>query len=158
MRGRTVCLAHGGRTPRGAASPHFKTGRYSRSLPGHLVADYERALHDPKLLSLRNEIAVNEAMLVTVLQQLGDAPNEPAKDRCIFRQITRHIDLKRRLVESEVRHMVLAREMMTAEEAMALVRSVFGIVQRYIPDPSDRQAIADELSALISQEGATDDA
>ena len=54
--------------------------------------------------------------------------------------------------------MVLAREMMTAEEAMALVRSVFGIVQRYIPDPSDRQAIADELSALISQEGATYDA
>ncbi len=43
MRGRTVCLAHGGKTPRGTASPHFKTGRYSRSLPGHLAA-LDRAL------------------------------------------------------------------------------------------------------------------
>ncbi len=158
MKGRTVCLAHGGRTPRGVASPHFKTGRYSRSLPGHLVADYERALHDPKLLSLRNEIAVNEAMLVTVLQHLGDAPNEPAKDRCNFRQITRHIDLKRRLVESEVRHMVLAHEMMTAEETMALVQSMSEIVKRYVPDQKDRQAVAEELHALISDPRMTDDA
>ncbi len=33
MLGRTVCLAHGGRTPRGVASPHFKHGRHSKQLP-----------------------------------------------------------------------------------------------------------------------------
>lgn len=158
MKGRTVCLAHGGRTPRGVASPHFKTGRHSRSLPGHLVADYERALNDPKLLSLRDEIALNEAMLVTVLHQLGDDPNQPARDRRLFRQIMRHIDLKRRLVESEVRHMVLAREMMPAEAVMALVQSMTEIVKRYVPDPKDRQAVAEELHALISEPGMTDDA
>lgn len=31
MRGRTVCLAHGGRTPIGMSSPHWKTGIYSRN-------------------------------------------------------------------------------------------------------------------------------
>ena len=153
MRGRTVCLAHGGRTPRGVASPHFKTGRHSRSLPGHLVADYERALNDPKLLSLRDEIALNEAMLVTVLHQLGDDPNQPARDRRLFRQIMRHIDLKRRLVETEVRHIVLAREMLTAEEAFALMRAVLGVVTHYLPDPADRAAITEEITALISMNG-----
>jgi len=153
MRGRTVCLANGGRTPRGVASPHFKTGRHSRSLPGHLVADYERALNDPKLLSLRDEIALNEAMLVTVLHQLGDDPNQPARDRRLFRQIMRHIDLKRRLVETEVRHIVLAREMLTAEEALALMRAVLGVVTHYLPDPADRASIAEEITALISMNG-----
>jgi len=158
MKGRTVCLAHGGRTPRGVASPHFKTGRYSRSLPGHLVADYERALNDPRLLSLRGEIAVNEAMLVTMLQQLGDDPNQPARDRRIFRQINRHIDLKRRLVETEVRHMVLAHEMMPAEEVLALVQAMIGIMKRYVPDPKDRQAIAEEMHALMDYHGGHYDA
>jgi hypothetical protein len=30
MRGRNVCLAHGGRTPLGFGSPHWKTGLHSR--------------------------------------------------------------------------------------------------------------------------------
>lgn len=33
MTSRTVCLAHGGKTPRGVASPHFMHGRYSTALP-----------------------------------------------------------------------------------------------------------------------------
>lgn len=32
MKERTVCLAHGGRTPRGVASPHLKHGRHSKLL------------------------------------------------------------------------------------------------------------------------------
>lgn len=32
MNERTVCLAHGGRTPRGVASPHLKHGRHSKLL------------------------------------------------------------------------------------------------------------------------------
>ncbi len=33
MTERSVCLAHGGRTPRGAGSPHLKHGRHSKQLP-----------------------------------------------------------------------------------------------------------------------------
>lgn len=116
MRGRSTCLAHGGKTPRGAASPHFKTGRYSRSLPGHLAAAYEQALNDPKLFSLRDEMALTDAMISEVLRQLGD-DDADAKYRHVFRQIMPLIEQRRRLVESEVRHIVLTREMLTAEEA-----------------------------------------
>jgi hypothetical protein len=152
MRGRSVCLAHGGRTPRGAASPHFKTGRYSRSLPGHLLAAYERALTDPKLLSLRDEVALTDAMIAELLRQLDD--DSPAsKYRRIFRQIGRLIERRRRLVETEVRHIVLAREMLTAEETLTLVESIVAVVTRYLPDPSDRQAIAEEIHALVSTAG-----
>lgn len=118
MRGRTVCLAHGGKTPRGAASPHFKTGRYSRSLPGHLLAVYEQALRDPRLLSLRDEIALTDAMICELLSQIDNDISESAERR-IFRQMRRLIDQRRRLVETEVRHIVLAREVVTAEEMRA---------------------------------------
>lgn len=152
MRGRNVCLSHGGKTPRGAASPHFKTGRYSRSLPGHLVATYERALNDPRLLSLRDELALTDAMLAELLAQLDDDSPEHAYRR-VFRQIRRLIDQRRRLVETEVRHIVLAREMLKAEEAMTLIGAVVEIVRRYLPDPKARTAIAEEINALIDTNG-----
>ena len=158
MRGRTVCLAHGGRTPRGVASPHFKTGRYSRSLPVHLVADYERARQDTTLLSLRDDIALNETMIVTLLQQLDESPGSPAKDRRIFRQVMRQTDLKRRLVATEVRHMVLACEMMPVEEVLALVQTTIEIMKRYVPDPKDQQAMAEEMQALLRESEGTHDA
>lgn len=44
MRGRTVCLAHGGRTPIGISSPHYKTGIHSRYLlvRGVAIMDEQR--------------------------------------------------------------------------------------------------------------------
>lgn len=151
MRGRTTCLAHGGKTPRGAASPHFKTGRYSRSVPGHLVAAYEQALRDPTLTSLRDEIALTDALIGETLSQLTeDMPW--AKERKIFAQVRRLIEQRRKLVETEVRHIVLAREVMTADEAMALVRAMVAIVTKYLPNPQDRAAVAEELHALISDQ------
>lgn len=149
MRGRNVCLAHGGKTPRGVASPHFKTGRYSRSLPGHLLAAYEEALRDPRLLSLQDELALTDAMICELLSQVDD--DTPAsKERRIFGQILQLIEQQRRLVETEVRHIVLAREIVTAEEMRSLLQAIVAIVTRYVPDLKDRQAIAEEVHALIS--------
>jgi hypothetical protein len=139
------------------ASPNFKTGRYSRSIPGHLVATYERAIRDPKLLSLRDEIALTDIMIGDSLAQLDDDA-KPSKNRRVFREVLRHIEQRRKLVDSEVRHLVLAREMMTAEEAMALLNALVTIVKRYVPDPKDQQAIAEETYALINSEGSIYDA
>lgn len=52
------CYRHGGATPSGVASPHFKHGRYSRTLPARLVASYHEAQQDRSLLELRDEIAL----------------------------------------------------------------------------------------------------
>lgn len=76
-------------------------------------------------------------MISELLQQLGDDSLE-SKYRRVFRQIGKLIDKRRRLVETEVRHLVLAGEMLTAEEALALMQAVVSIVTRYLPDPIDR--------------------
>lgn len=56
-KGRTTCTRfHGGGIPAGIASPAYKTGAYSRSLPTRLIERYDAAMDDPQLLSLRAEI------------------------------------------------------------------------------------------------------
>lgn len=57
------CKFHGGASLSGVAHPRFKTGRYSKYLPGDLVARFEKCASDPELLSLRDEIALIDIRL-----------------------------------------------------------------------------------------------
>jgi hypothetical protein len=70
MRGLAVCCMHGGKTPRGPASVHYKSGRFSRFLPTRLFAAYQAAAHDPELRSLRHSIAVVDARIIDILQRV----------------------------------------------------------------------------------------
>jgi hypothetical protein len=68
--GRTVCAMHGGKTPRGAALPQFKHGRYSKDLPERLQERYETARTDEERLALTEEIALIDARLGDVLKRV----------------------------------------------------------------------------------------
>jgi hypothetical protein len=70
LRGVAVCRMHGGKTPRGAGSVHFKDGRYSACLPVRLAAHYDEATHDPELLELRRDIALTDARMIDLLQRV----------------------------------------------------------------------------------------
>jgi hypothetical protein len=70
MHDRAVCFHHGGKTPRGLASPHFKTGRYSKDIPTRLLANYTAALADPDLLALRSDIALVDSRLGELLARV----------------------------------------------------------------------------------------
>lgn len=67
------CYVHGGKTPRGPASPHFRTGRYSKYLPKGLMDLYETARQDTELVVLRDEIALMDARIADLLMQLSAA-------------------------------------------------------------------------------------
>ncbi len=45
--------------------------------------------------------------------------------------------------------MVMASQMIPAEDAMTLFKALIEIVSRYVPDPKDRQAITEDFTALI---------
>lgn len=79
MQGREVCYMHGGKTPRGIASPHYKHGRntpWANILPKHLTDAFHASFTDPKLLSLRKDIALTDARIAELLAALvrEDAP------------------------------------------------------------------------------------
>lgn len=70
MVGKTVCYHHGGATPIGATSPHFRSGRYSKYLPERLREKYDLAQQDPEILVLRDEIALADARLADLLTRV----------------------------------------------------------------------------------------
>ena len=70
MKGLAVCRMHGGKTPRGPASVHYKDGRHSRFLPARMFAAYKAAGLDPELMSLRQDLALLEARMIDVLQRV----------------------------------------------------------------------------------------
>lgn len=74
LKGRQRCRAHGGKTPRGAASPHAKHLRRSRYATPRIFERVEAFLADPEAMSLREDFAVLEARLGEILAAL-DAGN-----------------------------------------------------------------------------------
>lgn len=65
------CRLHGGKTPNGVDSPHFKTGRHSKYLPKELLKIYTDASQDSEWLSVRDEIALMDVMLAGLLPRLN---------------------------------------------------------------------------------------
>src|SRR5262249_54927476 len=63
------CQRHGGGALFGAASGTFKTGTYSRFLPGRMQASYKRHLSEQSL-SLRSEAALVHARITDLLQRV----------------------------------------------------------------------------------------
>lgn len=68
--GKTKCRMHGGKTPAGVASPHFRTGKYSKHLPSRLIATYQESLEDPKLWELGEKAALLDTRLVELVKRL----------------------------------------------------------------------------------------
>ena len=70
VRHRTKCRLHGGKTLVGAASGQYRHGRYSKVLPVRLAAKYHEALHNPQLLSVRDDIAACESRLADLFSRV----------------------------------------------------------------------------------------
>ncbi len=70
------CRIHGGLTPKGTASPHYQTGRYSKYLPKHLADDYFVSKDDPELVTLRSELSLLDARLSQLIQRLSETPDK----------------------------------------------------------------------------------
>jgi len=72
---------HGGATPSGIASPHFRTGRRSKDLPTRLTERYQEALHDPGLLNLRDDIALLDTRIAELLLRVDQGESGAAWKR-----------------------------------------------------------------------------
>jgi hypothetical protein len=131
IRGREVCRVHGGRTPRGPASVHWKGGRYSRHLPARLAAQYEVAARDPKLTELKSDIALVDARIIDLLQRV-----DTGEAGIVWRQAQAAMAaFEREQARQNVDGMKLALEQ----------------VQRLMTHGAEDYAVWEEISELIEQ-------
>lgn len=70
IRGSTACHYHGGKTPSGMASPHYKTGRFAKALPFRMQEAATEAAKDPELLALNESIIVTDARILDLLKRV----------------------------------------------------------------------------------------
>lgn len=61
---------HGGKTPRGKNSPHFKTGIHSKDLPTCLQAQYDRLKDHPDLQNFIDDVALAQLRMSELLAGL----------------------------------------------------------------------------------------
>ena len=69
--GSTKCRMHGGKTPRGPANANWQHGRYSKyAMPEKVQEKYIDSLNDRNLLGMRDEIALINARIATLVEEV----------------------------------------------------------------------------------------
>src|SRR5262249_6287063 len=112
------CRLHGGATPGGAASPHFRPGKRSRHLKllsGDLRAGFRAALNDKQLLSLREEVALLTARTMQLLERLRT--EEGAARDATWSELRTCILDKGKVAAAEWKRLADLRSVLTAEQA-----------------------------------------
>jgi hypothetical protein len=71
-----------------------------------------------------------------------------AADYAAWREVGDLIDRRRKLVESEQRRLTLAHEMLSRDQAMALIGQMVDIIRRHVPDRDILNAIALDIQAV----------
>jgi hypothetical protein len=61
---------HGGASLKGAESPRYVHGKFSKYLPSDMMMRFEEFLDDPRRLSLENEMALTRTLISERLQKL----------------------------------------------------------------------------------------
>ena len=88
LKGRKRCNNHGGASPRGAASPLLRHGRYSSLLPDQLAALYNRAREDRDLLKLQEEVALADMRIQDLCQKIDNSGAHAIVDRLVRTWLT----------------------------------------------------------------------
>ena len=127
--GRSRCRAHGGATPRGTASPHFKHGRYSTVLSVRVNEKYQQAAYDPDFLTHAAELHLIDTRIAVLCQELA---GEHASE--IWAQISRWLDLRVKTLNSELARRKTYGSMIDAEEFLSLAGSLSGTIRRVLLD------------------------
>jgi len=70
VKGKDCCVTHGGKTPSGIASPHFKDGRYCKSLPARLAETFASDFNDPNHLVNTSEIALYSSRIDDLIKRV----------------------------------------------------------------------------------------
>lgn len=75
IKGSTKCRSHGGLTPKGEASPHFKHGKFSEYLPQRLLKIYNDVQADDEANILNRNIRLRETFIRERLAMIDDVPD-----------------------------------------------------------------------------------
>lgn len=186
---------HGGKHPKGIASPHYKNGtrsKYLTAIPARIASDFKSLRNRQDLLELNNEIALLDSRLLDVLRrvdsgeagevwkalkqahtafveakakglagvpemnvalyQMGALIERGVSDWQAWHEVSRLLEQRRKLVESERKRFVEQQEILTGKEAAMLFNALLSIVNEHVTDRDTKQRIQADVTRLVTPE------
>lgn len=97
--------------------------------------------------------AINEKDVVSTaiyLSDLGAYIDDGLAERGLWEEISRLLDQRRRLTESERKRLIEAQQVITAEKAMLLVGAIVGIIKANVTDRDTLSKISADIERLVA--------
>jgi hypothetical protein len=114
---------------------------------GQLWTDLKRAHREFTVAKRGEDVARMHTTLARVEQLIDSAVD----DHQAWAEIGERIEQRRRLTESEAKRLVVLQQMLTAEQAMALMRAMIDIITRHVTDKQALRDIIVDMRALTEQ-------
>lgn len=146
------CKFHGGKTPVGKASPHWKNGRWSKYLPKVQGFKWREALADPELMKLRQHVALNDAMLTSLLAKLPKGGGKEIPE-LLERRIVNLQDQHRKLIEAEAKRLQALQQTVTLAQFLHVIDVVADLFREFVKDPKDQEEVQRRIRQLLMAEG-----
>lgn len=138
------CKFHGGKTPRGPDSPHFKHGRYASAFKGQFKEHFEAAMADGQPLDLLPELAAQRAMMTRYVEAVT------AKKRVSLQNLLTVVNIAETIAKTAVR-IVDARNKtaLTNAEINFVLGGMKQVLEKYVPDPDQRRAFINDIRRFL---------
>lgn len=138
------CKLHGGKSPAGTDSPHFRHGRYSQVFRQTLAEKFLHASEDAKPLDLLPELAVQRTMLSYAIEQADSKPKPKTEDLKVISSLTEDV-VRTAATITKVRNDTA----LTVAEIRYIQNGMMRLLEKYVTDPNRRRDFIAELSALV---------
>lgn len=147
--GSVRCRMHGGKSPRGVASPNFKHGSRSKYLPKNILSKYEELVADPELMNLRADVAIITSLLNDRLEKLdtGEAAKLWEKARKANDDIRKALNDEKygAVVQSSLELDRIIGESITIHELLSEVQSLIDQRRRLVESEQKRLTTAQQM-------------
>lgn len=142
------CRLHGGKTPSGPDSPHFKHGIYAEAFKNKMGKRFEGFQKDRQPLDMVPDLNVQRALLAEYIEKVSD---KPTLNGLFNASIIAQGAVKSGALIAQTRQ----KQAFTMAEWRFLQKRILLLMEKYVPDPNERRSFIEELLEVIPE---TDDA
>lgn len=142
------CRLHGGKTPSGPDSPHFKHGIYADAFRSQMAERLKKFEKEPNPLDMIPELNVQKTLLAEFIDKVS---KKPTMGSLFNASIVAQGAVRSGVMIAQARN----KQAFTMAEWRYLQKRMLILMEKYVPDPDRRRSFIEELLEVIP---ATDDA
>lgn len=140
------CRLHGGTTPSGPDSPHFKTGKWAYAFKNRMAKRFSELQKDKNPLDMIADLNVQRTMLDEYVAQTT------GRKKIRLSDLRNAADMAKDTVKSAaIIAQTRQKNALTLAELRFIQKGMMMLLEKYVPDPDQRRNFIADLTALIPE-------